>query len=181
MDDRARRGHQEAFGDWLRAQLANHGLTMTELAERMGVSQASVSRWISNQRHPEHDSLERLAVILDVPVDVVLERAGRRRFPDERIAALLEEQASIEVEARKLQDRIVAIAVRSREIAAEIQRIEQARGVDLPLLDRLLEAIGDVPLDDPTREILHQRITEVIRKQPKGGNPTSPPTRVDAV
>ena len=52
------------------------GLRQYELAERMGVKQASVSAWESGQAMPSAANLLKLADILDCTVDEIL---GRKR------------------------------------------------------------------------------------------------------
>ena len=52
------------------------GLRQYELAERMGVKQASVSAWESGQAMPSAANLVKLADILDCTVDELL---GRKR------------------------------------------------------------------------------------------------------
>lgn len=50
------------------------GLRQYELAERMGVKQASVSAWESGQAMPSAANLLKLADILDCSVDEILGR-----------------------------------------------------------------------------------------------------------
>lgn len=50
------------------------GLRQYELAERMGVKQASVSAWESGQAMPSAANLVKLADILDCSVDEILGR-----------------------------------------------------------------------------------------------------------
>lgn len=50
------------------------GLRQYELAERMGVKQASVSAWESGQAMPSAANLLKLADILDCTVDEILGR-----------------------------------------------------------------------------------------------------------
>lgn len=52
------------------------GLRQYELAERMGVKQASVSAWESGQAMPSAANLLKLADVLDCTVDELL---GRKR------------------------------------------------------------------------------------------------------
>src|SRR5687767_5881670 len=110
----------QTFGDWLRSELARRGMTMTALANEMGVSQAAVSRWVAGLRSPDVESSERMALVLGVPPEVVVEKAGHRRFHADRLAVLRGELAGIEAEFRELRRCVVELETRKEEIEAEI-------------------------------------------------------------
>lgn len=52
----------------------SRGMRQYELADRMGVKQASVSAWESGKAMPSAENLLKLADILDCSVDVLLGR-----------------------------------------------------------------------------------------------------------
>ena len=52
---------QKTFVANLRAMLAEHGLTQSELAGRLGVTPAYVSQLLSGHRTPQLETLEKLA------------------------------------------------------------------------------------------------------------------------
>ena len=60
------------------SKLAEHGMTQTELAERVGVSQTQISSYLRGKRRPSPETCVRLAEALAVPVDEVLILAGHR-------------------------------------------------------------------------------------------------------
>jgi transcriptional regulator with XRE-family HTH domain len=61
--------NQENFRYRLRASLKAQCLNQTELAKRLRVAPATVSRWQSNRaNYPSLDNLEAMAQILKVPV-----------------------------------------------------------------------------------------------------------------
>ena len=70
------------FGDWLRRELKARGLTMTECARLVGVSQAAVSNWVRGQRRPDAESIGKLAEVLGLPISVVLNAAVPSDSPD---------------------------------------------------------------------------------------------------
>ena len=53
-------------------------LTQEQLAEQLGVTRQSVSRWESDAAYPETDKLVRLAQLFGVSCDYLLQGAGRR-------------------------------------------------------------------------------------------------------
>ncbi|MDE7230493.1 MAG: helix-turn-helix domain-containing protein, partial [Oscillospiraceae bacterium] len=49
------------------------GLTQEQLAERLGVTRQAVSRWESDAAYPETDKIVRMAQILEVSCDYLLQ------------------------------------------------------------------------------------------------------------
>lgn len=60
------------FGKNLQALRLGHGLTQTELAERIGVRQVTVSAWERGYREPNFEACEKLADALNVPLSAIL-------------------------------------------------------------------------------------------------------------
>jgi transcriptional regulator with XRE-family HTH domain len=54
----------EAFGPWLGRQLRRAGLTQAELAERLGITRAAVSAWITGRSEPREDTRRAIAAVL---------------------------------------------------------------------------------------------------------------------
>ena len=71
-------GIRAEFGQWLRAQLERVGITQTELARQMGVTQPMVSSWVTGDKRPSPANCDRIAEALVLDVDVVLTKAGYR-------------------------------------------------------------------------------------------------------
>ena len=55
------------FGAALKRLLERHRLSQTEFAERAGVAQSDVSRWIKGTRFPEARHFDRISAVLGVP------------------------------------------------------------------------------------------------------------------
>lgn len=66
-----------AFKDWLRRELQERGWDQAELVRRTGASSSLVSYWLSGARVPQRHSCEDIAAALGLPVQIVLEAAGR--------------------------------------------------------------------------------------------------------
>lgn len=60
------------FGEKLQGLRKNKGMTQEELAEKLFVSRAAVSKWESGRGYPNIDSLKALAEFFDVTVDELL-------------------------------------------------------------------------------------------------------------
>lgn len=71
------RNHRD-FGVWLDRQLSRREWSQADLARRLNVQNATVSRWISGVRQPDTESCERIADVLFLDVDEVLAIAGHR-------------------------------------------------------------------------------------------------------
>lgn len=56
----------------LKVALAEKGVSNKWLAEQMGITQATVSKWVTNTSQPSLEALMKIARILDVPVDSLL-------------------------------------------------------------------------------------------------------------
>ena len=57
------------FGDKLLELRKKNGLSQEELAEKLGVSRQSVSKWESNQTYPETDKIIQIANLFDCSMD----------------------------------------------------------------------------------------------------------------
>jgi transcriptional regulator with XRE-family HTH domain len=58
---------KDLFSEQLRKCLENSNITMTELAKKIGVSQATVSDWCNGKKAPRFDKIEQLAKFFNVP------------------------------------------------------------------------------------------------------------------
>lgn len=74
-----------SFGRYLKTLLDRRHWSQTDLANRIGVSKGTVSRWITDERVPDTTSCDLLADAFLVPIDDVLIAAGHRP-PDARFA-----------------------------------------------------------------------------------------------
>lgn len=64
------------FGEWLRAQLAERGMSQSAFARAMGTSVATPNRWINEGREPNATNIPLIARALDLSVDEVMIAAG---------------------------------------------------------------------------------------------------------
>jgi transcriptional regulator with XRE-family HTH domain len=76
MDDKDVR--VRTFGDWLAGQLLSREWSKAEFARRLGVSNGDVSRWVRGVRIPRPDTVDKIADVLGVDVDLALTMAGHR-------------------------------------------------------------------------------------------------------
>ena len=72
------------FSQRLQRAMEEAGLDGVRLAERIGVKQASVSKWTTGKSLPQAENLERLAATLGRPVAWFFEQAALARSPEER-------------------------------------------------------------------------------------------------
>lgn len=68
----------DSFGHWLARQLDRREWKAADLARRLDVRPGVVSHWLRDQRTPSTPSCERIADVLRVDIDTVLEKAGHR-------------------------------------------------------------------------------------------------------
>jgi transcriptional regulator with XRE-family HTH domain len=66
-----------SLGQHLRNARINRGLSVTEVARQVGVSQTVVYFWEAGGGNPRADNLKALCKVLKLPVKATLEMAGR--------------------------------------------------------------------------------------------------------
>lgn len=64
---------KRSFGDTVAALRKEKGMTQLELAEKMGVTDKAVSKWERDLSFPDVGSLPRLAQLLEVSVDQLMQ------------------------------------------------------------------------------------------------------------
>ncbi|MBW8295218.1 helix-turn-helix domain-containing protein [Sphingopyxis sp.] len=72
----------EAFGDRLQRLRTSAGLSLAEVAQRMGVSAPSVSGWEKGRARPTRGRVVKLAAILGVPTSDLLDDAAPEEFQE---------------------------------------------------------------------------------------------------
>lgn len=69
------------FGDWLREQREQKGLTRAELARLAGVSEGAISKWESGKQEPRYRELIKIADVFEVSVlgniDIVVDKTSK--------------------------------------------------------------------------------------------------------
>jgi transcriptional regulator with XRE-family HTH domain len=128
------------FGDWLRAGIKMRGLTITQFAERAGVTQPAVSRWLGGQRRPDVASTQRIALALGLPAEVVLEMAGHEVVGEPQLDRVQRELVRLHVERDALahqggevRQRLAALDRRITELAEQEARIRRAEAAQEPM------------------------------------------------
>ena len=71
------------FGENLQFLRKRAGMTQEGLAEKMGVSRQSVSKWESNAAYPETDAILRLCDLFHCDMDTLLRGDVSRRFGED--------------------------------------------------------------------------------------------------
>ena len=89
---------QRTIGRFIAALRKASGMTQRDLAERLGVSDKSVSRWERDEGAPDLSILPVLAEIFGVTCDELLR--GKRRPPEER-AGIVEEGGTLRGEKQR--------------------------------------------------------------------------------
>ncbi len=67
----------ENFRNRVEELIRSRGMTHREFASRLGVSEVTVSRWLSGERSPSRDNLENIAKVLDVPLSYFFIDSGQ--------------------------------------------------------------------------------------------------------
>jgi transcriptional regulator with XRE-family HTH domain len=115
-----------SFGEWLSATMRERGLSQAELARRIGLDDAQVSRWRRGLVVPSVGHLQRIADALDVP-RVVLDRLAGYPVPEE--ADLLIPPSSTPTSERPdpLPDRDPSLSIEADAYGAWFARLLEQR------------------------------------------------------
>lgn len=79
--------NDNAFGDWLRQELADRKISMSRFARLAGVSDGAVKLWVQGERNISEPYCDAIADALGVSRNEVRCRAGRPPTPDDPVAA----------------------------------------------------------------------------------------------
>lgn len=130
------------LGWWLLSEMTARNLSQTDLAIRMGVAQATISRWIYQAIRPDTDKLAQLADAL------MLDEAQRADLFRRAGHTLASVQADETVKAPQPMH-VLAVEIQ-RMLAAESPLSDDDRRVLEMLLDRVIE---------PYRKVMRRRRT----------------------
>ena len=64
--------YAKAFGEYLKSLLEEKGMTQAELARRTGMTEASVSRYISGQRTPRISQAYEIAEVIGIDMNTLI-------------------------------------------------------------------------------------------------------------
>lgn len=67
---------RKRFGEWLKAKIEERNMTITELAERAGYDQSTISHWIAGRRQPSQKALRRICEALGVSLREAMLASG---------------------------------------------------------------------------------------------------------
>lgn len=99
-----------ALGNAISRAMKDAGLNQTDLAEKVGATQQTVSRWTSGRVLPSLDKLPKLAKVLGVDqgelMDALVKDAQTERNTDVRLPSRM---AWMEKKIRDLEERIEAL------------------------------------------------------------------------
>jgi transcriptional regulator with XRE-family HTH domain len=99
------------FAQWLSATMRAHSLSQADVARRLGVADAQVSRWRRGQVVPSPRYLHHIATTFSVPVTTVEQLTGYRTpasesHPEPDPASQAEEQAILQGLAEILRQKV---------------------------------------------------------------------------
>lgn len=153
------------FDRWLRIELDRRGWSRSELAERIGVSPAAVSRWVSGQRVPDEASCRRIASTLNVSVDAVLTRAGHvpaTELRRQELEAEIDRLAGQLDELRATQEALgMELAIRKNQLA----HLDELPPPQRSPLYRILAAIDEARLTVKKRDFLLREVYRAFGEQ----------------
>lgn len=123
-----------------------HGMSQLELAEQLGVSRQTVSRWETGQIKPSADNLLRLSQLWGVPVDAFLKDGWTP--PEEKAPEIQVVEVPVEVPVSRPICRPLAALLAALILAAGILigfLFLQGRSEDVLQIDETeSEVVGDI-------------------------------------
>jgi transcriptional regulator with XRE-family HTH domain len=111
------------FAAWLVPMMRDVGITsQADLARRLGMSEATVSRWLSGAAIPGYDDIAELARVLGVDRGVIYEAAGVIPVRDaEQLADLLSVWETLSEDERQTLSDLGRVMVRRRLAAIQAE------------------------------------------------------------
>ncbi len=98
---------QKKIGDFLKSLRQEKGLTQTQLADILYVSNRSISRWEQGNGLPDIDLLLKLAHFYDVKLEEILD--GQRNNMDNKMDSTVLKVAELENDEKKKMIRIIQV------------------------------------------------------------------------
>ena len=81
---------KKTLGTMIAELRKQHGMTQLELAEKMGVTDKAVSKWERDLSCPDINSLPKLAEILDVSVEELMQIKKEAETPVNKVSEIME-------------------------------------------------------------------------------------------
>ena len=94
---------KQNIGAFIAQKRKEHNLTQEQLAEMLGVSNKTVSKWETGKNMPDYSVVEQLCKILDISVSELL--SGKEKDSDESSFANNEELALLKYKVEQLEKR----------------------------------------------------------------------------
>lgn len=154
---------QKEFGDYLRRLRKERNLSINELAEKSGISNAQISRLENGERGiPKPETIQKIAEALEVPyeemmvvagyisADVYLEllKTNKINIPEE-LKPIVEERKLIEKKTKEAQEEGVALL----DAVVKIRKLSLTR---LDELDKLVSSTNDL---EQVAKAVHEKKT----------------------
>ena len=163
-----------SFGIWFRWLLHDRGTTMTTVARFAGVSLATTSRWASDKSTPDVEACQAIAVALDVPVNLVLTRAGHGEIKDvdeQRLLAVIEQ---LEQDRARLNAELEHLQAQVERARAELSVLYQRRDRDerIRRIQTWSAAIAHVVFSRPATSwnVIHDRVQQKLLEAEDAGD-----------
>lgn len=109
-------------GQYIREKMQAKGLRNKDVAEKTGVSEAMVSRWIHDNGFPDAQHLKLLAEVLDVAPDEI--RQGHDQTPEEK-SRLYDRVTELENQNASLKQKIQDLNTEHEEASREIESLKE--------------------------------------------------------
>ncbi|UJF34311.1 helix-turn-helix domain-containing protein [Paenibacillus hexagrammi] len=91
------------YGDRIALLRDKHALTQEELANKLGISRASLSHYETSRREPDYDTINKIATFFKVSIDYLL---GRTNSPEQVLDEDIKEFAdSLELSDDKILEK----------------------------------------------------------------------------
>lgn len=127
MDDKRRHEFVLMVGNRLRILREKSGLTQTQLADRVGVSQSLIAQIESGKKRLYVDLLYDIVNVLLVPPTYLLEDGSDivRHSDDQKIKALEQQVASLTHDVQQLQRCLIEISSRSVKSSGIVRSVRK--------------------------------------------------------
>lgn len=113
-------------GQYIREKMQLKGLRNKDVAEKTGVSEAMVSKWIHDNGFPDAQHLKTLAEVLDVAPDEI--RQGHDQTPEEK-SRLYDRVQELENQNASLKQKIQELNADHQKASCEIEKLKE-KGTD---------------------------------------------------
>lgn len=158
-------------GQLIKAARKEAGLTQAELATKLSVPYQSISQWERGTRSPKIETLERIAVALDVPISEICSKDLLKNYE-----ILKRSQESSKKTIQEFSDVL-------EEYALALRQQEAINVLGGEYIEKFVFALNDLNMDGRWRVVNHAvdyandlaKIPEYQREQPETAPQSTPP------